>query len=61
MICPECGGNTRVPNVRTYQDELRDIIYTQRRRECLECKHRFNTIEITQDVWEAYTTEEEAE
>ena len=41
MKCRECGGNSRVVDVRKDVDGL----VNKRRRECLECKRRFTTDE----------------
>lgn len=39
-MCPACGGESKVVNSRTLQNG--DIF---RRRECLACMKRYNTIE----------------
>jgi transcriptional repressor NrdR len=45
MICPECGGSrTTIPNTRPVTNG-----WTYRRRECVDCKHRWNTYEIPED------------
>lgn len=44
MTCPICGGETKITNSRPKCDHAR------RRRECLECGHRFSTIELEEDV-----------
>ena len=46
MTCPVCGGQTKVTESRRYTDTIR------RRRECLNCHHRFTTKEIEVDVLE---------
>ena len=46
MNCPHCGGETKVVDSRPNEDS------TRRRRECLECKHRFSTVEIDADYYE---------
>lgn len=51
MGCDECGEKTEILDTRTYKEENNDFIFTQRKRACLECKNRFNTIEVTMDVW----------
>ena len=43
MNCPQCGS-TQVHCV----DSRDKGAYVKRRRECLVCLHRFNTIEITE-------------
>ena len=40
MICPKCGGSTKV--MTTYQNENNS---TRRRRRCMECDFRFTTRE----------------
>lgn len=46
MTCPKCGGETCVIDSRPSEDSVR------RRRECLECGDRFNTMEIDADYYE---------
>ena len=46
MNCPICYGQTHVIDSRPNEDSIR------RRRECLECKHRFSTVEIDTDYYE---------
>ena len=46
MNCPNCGGKTHVVDSRPNEDSV------ERRRECVECKIRFNTIEIDADYYE---------
>lgn len=46
MNCPHCGGETHVVDSRPNEDS------TRRRRECIECKHRFSTVEIDADYYE---------
>jgi transcriptional regulator NrdR family protein len=46
MTCPVCGGDTKVIDSRPSEDSV------QRRRKCLECDHRFNTIEIDKDFYD---------
>lgn len=40
MTCPICGGKTKVVDSRKT-----DVDKVWRRRECVDCKHRFNTEE----------------
>lgn len=47
MTCPNCGGETYVTDSRPNDDSVR------RRRECVEYKNRFSTVEIDTDY---YTT-----
>lgn len=43
MKCPKCKGfNDRIVNCRPKQDQE----ITRRRRECLDCGHRWTTYEI---------------
>ena len=44
MNCPKCKGKSKVYNSR------RDSHTTRRFRECLRCKHRYNTVEIIEVV-----------
>lgn len=44
MTCPVCGGETKVTDTRHPDCET-----VKRRRECLECGHRFTTTE-TEDI-----------
>ncbi len=44
MTCPVCGGKTHITNSRPSCDSV------YRRRECRECKHRFNTYELEEDL-----------
>lgn len=46
MNCPNCGGETHVVDSRPKEDS------THRRRECIECKHRFSTVKIDADYYE---------
>ena len=46
MTCPKCGAETCVIDSRPSEDSVR------RRRECLECGERFNTMEIDADYYE---------
>lgn len=43
--CPECSGRSHVKDTRSSPDGLR------RRRECVECGHRWTTIEITHNTF----------
>lgn len=46
MNCPNCGGETKVVDSRPQEDGV------QRRRECLECKERFKTVEIDSELYQ---------
>lgn len=49
MTCPICGGKTHMVDTRPTEDSVK------RRRECVECKHRFSTVEIDADYYEILT------
>lgn len=49
MTCPVCNGDTKVVDTRCHDDSV------YRRRMCLECGHRFNTVEIDQDYYDILT------
>ena len=46
MTCPKCSGKTKVIDSRP------DVDSVWRKRECLECKYRFETIELEKDLKE---------
>ena len=46
MNCPKCCGTTSVLETRADEESVK------RRRKCLECNHRFYTIEIDADMYE---------
>ena len=49
MTCPYCGcSDTRIVDSRKREDSV------FRRRECIECGKRFNTIEIDYDLYKHY-------
>ena len=49
MTCPSCGcSDTRIVDSRKREDSV------FRRRECIECGKRFNTIEIDYDLYKHY-------
>lgn len=53
MNCPECGSNN------VYCVDSRDKeTHLKRRRECLECFYRFNTLEITEAEYKALKEKE---
>lgn len=54
MKCPACGGETRVVDCREESPEVR-----WRRRGCVRCGVRFNTVEIPQGLYRKLTEEEE--
>ena len=45
MKCPVCGAETEVVNSRSI-----DVECVRRRRECVECKYRFSTLEYEEEV-----------
>ena len=45
MICPKCKGKSRVYNSRPTDDGT-----MRRNRDCLKCKHRYATIEVSADI-----------
>ena len=47
MICPKCGGRSKVYNSRPKDNTIR------RHRQCLKCKHRYATIEILEQKEDA--------
>ena len=49
MTCPVCGGSTKVNDCR-----LNDDVF-KRRRQCLVCRYRFNTIELDKDMYDRLT------
>ena len=54
MWCPTCDKPTQVIDTRKYQDVSRNFDFVQRQRICRECKQRFQSIEIPQEVWERH-------
>lgn len=55
MICPDCGGETKVIDSREVKD------YCRRRRKCLKCRARYSTKETFFDFKKGrgFLTEEE--
>jgi hypothetical protein len=51
MKCALCGNASKVLETRKYNDPNRGFDYTERRLRCLNCDHRFNTIEVLVEVW----------
>jgi len=47
MICPKCGGRSKVYNSRPKDNTIR------RHRQCLKCSHRYATIEILEQKEDA--------
>ena len=50
MLCPFCGGQSRVYYGRNKTDR-----HYHRRRECLTCKREFSTVEKHLPEWECST------
>jgi transcriptional regulator NrdR family protein len=51
MRCESCQGKTEVKNSRHFYDAENDFRYIERRRWCVVCDHKFNSIEVPQKVW----------
>ena len=47
MICPKCGGRSKVYSSRPKGDTIR------RHRQCLKCEHRYATVEILEQKEDA--------
>ena len=47
MLCPKCKGKARVTNTTQSKDGME----TTRYRTCIECNHKFNTIERLSNGW----------
>jgi transcriptional regulator NrdR family protein len=47
MNCPKCQSQQTI----VYNSRPKDST-TWRRRKCLDCKHRWTTIEVTEDVFD---------
>ena len=45
MKCPVCGADTEIVNTRSV-----DVDCIRRRRECVECKYRFSTLEYEEET-----------
>ncbi len=45
MVCPKCGGNTKVVDSRA------EVDCVNRKRQCTDCSYRFLTIEIDEDIY----------
>ncbi len=51
MKCPYCGENgNRVVDSRSHSDDG----YFKRRRECIRCQKRWNTIEISESEYKKF-------
>lgn len=51
MNCPQCESKTAVTETRHYEDPRGGFEYVQRRRKCLECGHKFVSVEVAMDTW----------
>lgn len=51
MACPVCGERTEVVDSRSDGESV------TRRRKCLECFYRFNTVEIDEDLYKKISKE----
>lgn len=54
MWCPTCDKPTQVVDTRKYRDITGTFDFVQRLRTCRECGHKFQSIEVPQEVWEKY-------
>ena len=45
MLCPVCEGKT------TVKDSRKEVDCINRRRECIKCGFRFNTVEVDADYF----------
>lgn len=52
MICPQCKEKTHVLETRVLKGHRKHAL--KRRRECLSCGHRYNTVEMDGDVFEEW-------
>lgn len=47
MNCSECGNEKiKTKEVRSFHDPINSFYYVERRRQCLNCHHKFKTIEL---------------
>lgn len=52
MQCIKCGHNTQVLETRPKPKSIKlDCAAIKRRRKCIVCHYRFNTLEITQEYF----------
>jgi len=52
MQCPKCKGKTHVLETRPQKGYRMHAL--KRRRECLSCGHRYNTVEMDGDVFDEW-------
>lgn len=60
MNCPNCDAGkdqVRTKDVREFVHEELSFPFVQRRRLCLACDHKFVTIEIQKELYEALCEE----
>lgn len=53
ILCPECGGQSRIYDTRTSRSSHIGTILEgsiDRRRTCVKCKHSFHTYELTPEM-----------
>ena len=53
MTCPECGGKVAVIDI----SHNTDTNETYRKKKCLDCNHRFQTVEFEVELDEKLTRE----
>jgi len=58
MWCPTCDKPTQVTDTRKYQDVSQTFDFVRRQRVCRECNYKFISIEISQEIWDKYYSEE---
>lgn len=56
LFCPSCEGATKIYDTRTYRDEQRDFIYVVRKHRCLECGHKYKSMETYMELWQTLLT-----
>lgn len=49
MLCEKCDGDTKIIDSRCTDGNV-----TRRRHECLECGHRFSTVEIPTSILDQF-------
>ena len=55
MLCPKCYGKTKTWDTRPLEKPEDAVM---RRHTCLECGHRFQTIEILRDWFDELTNDD---
>lgn len=51
LLCPVCGGKTEVTDSRSDCESVR------RKRKCMDCGYKFNTVEIDEDLYKKISKE----